>query len=702
MSSLPPPQQFRERFESTQELEDELPDRPITSLRDIQYLYGRLYTLATAGKGEYAQYLTPDQARDLIDEEESLIVVRADLSGSTPKIDRDQPVDITRYSADLVDPVAHSKYKAARGFDHSITHRSGRDSSVEKLVRYAKERFTTWATDAVIDEAAAEHEQGWIVRALAELGEDEREMARVERAIESSLGGTTTALLTVRVKLEPDGPYLWPGEVDVFNEAMRAHKLSKLVSKGQATESTGVAVDLITGRRAQTVGTAEDPLNYYLAKQMEKFPALDPDQAWRTHPLSEDAAVTIMNAEELVDGCAYSTFGASVYYLPYFLGRTTAAEAYLLYDILYGTIEDGDMNAIQYAYELLGDEGTEQHGPRLRFYVAAVMKQQMSRWNVYGDTMDGTLIHPVELARAHDQILHSWVYDVGDRADTRISPPLPTHENWSLLADIDSYVTIVTSGAYLYDTYSRSDDDQAASADDARITSLVSILAGQPLSVEQVLSEYVERLLDDRGDSFPSFLVASQFAQLCALASAGLLEARDEGHEGIATPPAYEPTTPMTPTNTRARADGGTVAAARAEKLEQFIAATTAFENEERLGSFLLGVLVGQVGGYQQSVEHRATTVVDQYPIKSMTKTRLKRATEEVLDKDIVYSREKRMRTTMYAEVVDRMVETLTRTEHEPEHWKIGSDDLRFYYSLGIAYGLNNWTESTEQTDEEE
>jgi len=53
---------------------------------------------------------------------------------------------------------------------------------------------------------------------------------------------------------------------------MRARKRSKLVSKGEATDSIGEATDLVTGNRGPTVGTAEDPLNYFLGKQLEKFP----------------------------------------------------------------------------------------------------------------------------------------------------------------------------------------------------------------------------------------------------------------------------------------------------------------------------------------------------------------------------------------------------------------------------------------------
>lgn len=688
------PREFEDRY-PPEELSGKLPDRPMSSLRDIQYLYGRLYTLATAGGGPYAPYLTPDQASDLFDTEESLIVVRVDLSGEIPTL-ANEPVQVTKYREELVEKVAHSKYSAAAGIDHSVTHRSGRNSDPDKLARYARERLTKWPTDEVVQATAAEHEDGWIIDGLGTLAENEDQLNRIEKALKESIGGSTTALLTAQVKIAPEGDFQWPGELEIFNAAMRARKLSKLVSKGEATESAGTAIDLLSGARTRTVGTAEDPLNYYLGKQMEKFPGLDPDEAWRTHPISEDNAVTIMNAETFVEECSYSTFGATVYYLPYFLGEVSPSDAYTLYRLLYQTVEAGDMTPVEEAYQYLGEEGVEQHGPRLRFYVAAVMKQQMSRYDVFGDTQNGSLIHPIGVAGAHEDVLRTWAFDVGDELNGPLRAALPTHEEWSLLNTVPVFGAVAT-GAYFYATFSEGDDDQEASADDARIKALVSVLAGEPVSSEMLLSEYVERLIEEEGDSFPRYVVASQFAQLCALATAGLVTTQNAETRGaIAQAPKYDNNQVMKTNDSPIRADGGAVAAARADKLEQFIDQTPALENPERRGTFLLGVLIGQVGGYQHGAEGRSTTVVDQYSIKSMTKSRLKRVTEEVLDRNIVYSRENAMRSTMYAEVVDRLVDTFAM--RDPDTWEIGTDDLRFYYALGVSYGLNNWTEAADTT----
>jgi len=693
MSLLPEPSTFEKRYSDDEKLASELPDRPITSLRDLQYVYGRLYTLATAGGGEYAAYLTPEKSTDLFDEPESLLYLRVDLSGDKPRLDPDQPIGVESYGEEKVEAVAHSWYNAAKGFDHSVTHRTGKNKEPEKVAEYLHERLTAWAADDVIQEAVADHEDGWIVDALAELGESEGLRERIETAVEEQLDGKTTALTTVAVKLEPDGEYLLPGEASsVFNEAMRARKRSKLVSKGEATDSIGEATDLVTGNRGPTVGTAEDPLNYFLGKQLEKFPGFDPDEAWRTHPVSEDVAVTLMNASTFVDACDYYTMGANVYYLPYFFGRLGPADARDLYGLLYDLVHAGEMSPLESAYRSYQDTPRLQEvGERFRFYVAAVMEHQTKRFDVFGDSMDGTLFSPVELTRAHQRVLQSWLYDAEGDADhpgPGLRAVFPTPDNWDIFVPEESaLLSILATGWYFEQTFAPADDDDA-SADDYRIRALVAVLSGEPLDVEMVLTEYVERLLEDEGEEFPSFRVSAQYAQLCALAEAGLLTGRD----------AYEPVTePRQLTHnhtddmqqdTPARADGGNVAAARETKLEQFLEQTPALAEDqpERRGSFLLGALVGQVTGYQQVSEGRSTTLIDQYPIKAVTESKLKRLASDVLDKNVIYSRENNMSGTMYREVVDRLVTTLPRIDIDGD-WELDTTDLRFYYSLGSPMG---------------
>lgn len=705
------PEEFRKKY-SESELEAELPDSPIGSLRDIQYLYGKLYTLATTGGGNYAPYLTPDAASDLVDTDDSLIVVRVDLSGDEPQLADDDrgPVWVTRYSDDLVERVAHCKYPAARGIDHSVTHQAGRGSDPEKLARYAKERLTKWATDDVVDETANGHENGHVIEALANLGESEKILGTIADSLKAKLGGeSATALLTVQVRLNSETGYQWPGDLDVFKEAMRQRKLSKLVTKNDADDSSGNATDIVTGVPTRTVGTAEDPQNYFLGKQLEKFPGLDIEEAWRSHPISEDAAVTVMNAETFVEACTYRTFGVKVYYLPYFFGNTSPEHVHELYGLLNGAVtEDDDKTPVERAYE--SRRGTPAEEDNLRFYVSAVMPHQMSRYDVFGETLNGRLLYPRELAHRHNRLVeHASAFN----SHTQWSAPLPTHANWTLLAADDERLKSVSTGSYFYGTFAERDDDEA-DADDPRIQALVAVLSGDSIPIEMLLEEYTDRIATEEDDEniegFPSFTVASQFAQLCALADdeLDLLSTDDPHKEPITREPTYEDITMES--NTRILApDGGNPAAT---KLESFIEETPALKpmdgkpvNDQRRGAFLLGALVGEIGSYQEYDQDRSTTLVDQFPVKSITASRIKKVTQETIAKTLTYTRQEKKSGKSYPgtkaqHVIERLRETILRPD--PDEWDLKTDDLRFYYALGITYGMNDYKKTDDTTDKED
>lgn len=707
------PDEFRERY-TADELAEELPDSPVASLRGVQYLYGKLYTLATTGGGEFAPYLTPDAARDIVDTENSLIVVRVNASGE-PRLadDKRGPVWVTRYTEGLIQEVSHCKYSAPAGIDHSATHQAGQNSDAEKLARYAKERLTRWATDDVVAETADDHPDGWIIDRLAELGEDDDALDTIEEEVVRQLGGdSTTALLTVQVKTERDGEYRWPGDIDAFLEAMRRRKLSKLVTKNKADDSSGAATDLITGQEARTVGTSEDPQNYYLGKQLEKFPGLDIEEAWRAHPISEDAAVTVMNAETFVETCTYSTFGVKVYYLPYFFGRPTPEKAYSLYGLLHDAATgDDDLTPIEQAYidrhELFDQD-------RLRFYISAVMPHQMTRYDVFGETMDGRLHYPKQLSFTHNRFVESAAAFV---SDTEWTAPLPTNDNWGLLATSDEQLRSVSTGWYFRQTFAERDDTDA-DADDPRIQALVSVLSGEAIPVEVLLEEYVTRIIDDQTDDefegFPSFLVASQFAQLCALAEANLslVTTDDPAKESITRESSYEEVTIPTMEEITIT-DGGHPGAT---KLESFIESTPALAPEsdgeesfssQRRGAFLLGALVGDIGSYQEYSEDRSTTLIDQYPVKSISTTRIKKVTQETIAKTLTYTRQEKKNGAPYPgtkaeHIVERLREAMVNPD--PDEWEIDTDDLRFYYALGVTYGMNDhpWKSQTDETAETE
>jgi len=716
------PDEFREQYPA-EELEAELPDSPIGSLRDVQYLYGKLYTLATTDGGKYAPYLTPDEADDLIDTDDSLIVVRIDLSGDEPQLADDSrgSVWITRYTKDHIPLVAHCYYQnRGAGIDHSITHKSGQDKSPERLGEYAKHRVTRWPSEDAVQDLAEEHSEGWIITDLNRIGDSDEITDEIKTSVQRQIDGDQTSLITVKIKTEPDGEFQWPSEIEIIMEGMRRQRLSKLVTKNKAKDSSGQAVDLITQQNTRTVGTAQDPINYYLGKQVEKFPGLDIDEAWRSHPVSEDSALTLMKAEQFVETCAYRTFGAKVYYLPYIFGNPSVEELNELYTILYNSIiEDSDKMPIERAYEKQQDMFGED---RLRFYITAVMPHQNSRYDVFGETLNGRLHYPKELAFTHNRLVES-ISAFNRAPDAEWTAPLPTNKKWDLLESNDQQLRSVSTGWYFYQTFAERDDDEA-DADDPRIEALISVLSGEPIAADMLLEEYVDRIIDEQTDDeehegFPSFLVASQFAQLCALADddLDLLKSTDPSREPITREPTYDTYT-MPSLDEIPIADGGHPAA---PKLESFINETPALSPEhdddsdsvtsQRRGAFLLGALVGDIGSYQEYSEERSTTLVDQYPVKSITRSRIKKVTQETIAKTLTYTRQEKKQQGNYPgtkadHIVDRLRNTIL--DPDPEEWEIETDDLRFYYALGVTYGMNDhpWnrdeTDTSDSTTEEE
>jgi len=710
------PDEFREKYPAD-ELETELPDSPIGSLRDLQYLYGKLYTLATTDGGKYAPYLTPNEADDLLDTDDGLIVVRVDVSGDEPRLANDSrgSVWITRYTEEHIPLVAHCYYQnRGAGIDHSITHKSGQNKSPERLGEYAKHRFTRWPSEDAVRELVEDHSDGWIINDLNKIGENNQLTEKIKASVQQQIDGDQTALITVKIKTDSDGEFQWPSDMDVIMEGMRRQRLSKLITKNKATDSSGQAVDIVTKTSTRTVGTAQDPINYYLGKQVEKFPGLDIDEAWRSHPVSEDSALTLMKAEQFIETCAYRTFGAKVYYLPYIFGNPTAEELYELYTILYrSTVEESDKTPIERAYDRQEDIFGED---RLRFYITAVMPHQNSRYDVFGETLNGRLHYPKELALSHNRFIKS-VSAFNRAPDAEWTAPLPTHEKWGLLETNDEQLHAVSTGWYFYQTFAERDDDEA-DADDPRINALVSVLSGEPIAVDVLLEEYVDRIIDDQADDeehegFPSFLVASQFAQLCALADdrVNLLKSADPSRDPITRETTY-PKNNMPSVDQIKIADGGHPAA---PKLESFINETPALSpandddpdsvTSQRRGAFLLGALVGDIGSYQEYSEDRSTTLVDQYPVKSITRSRIKKVTQETVAKTLTYTRQEKKQQGSYPgtkadHIVDRLRETILKPD--PEEWEIETDDLRFYYALGVTYGMNDHPWNRDETDADE
>jgi len=665
-------------------IESTIPPRPVASLRDIEVLYGALYTLGRGLTGPYGAYLTPDAAADQIGNE-TLVVVRVDLRGEKATLG-DPPVRLEMFPENLVSRVAHSKFSAAMGVDHSITHQSGQTNGPEKHSDHAFERLERWPTEDAVIEAASEHDDGWLIETLAELGEDDSVETKIREEIKELVSEEGQLLhtvafafdddeLTTTAQFQSDETWHYPGEIEVLQEAMAARKTGKFRGKNEAEDASGDGTCFVFDTDETVYGVVDDPMKHYLSKQMEKFPALDADRSWQTQGLGRDAAIRAQNADTCLDACAIPAPGTSAFYLPYPTGKIDADSARAVYELLSEQVEaDDDESPVGNKYRRLKKLGRLD---TIRFSLIIVNKYQKDRWRVLAATPTASIHLIEEITQQHRTVQNSrWV----EKEEI-----FPKREKFPLLSitEPEPLSNVISSVAYLGETC-LGDDADDPSSDDFRFRGTATIASGKQLRVEKLLKEYVAKLVDrfdpDSQYPFPIATLAQQYVQLNALRACDLLTADDE--RLVTQPPHMTDQTSQTKTTNRQ------------EQFEQFIEDHPALSDKTREGVFALGALVGRISRYQ-SREGKSMTAVKQYPIDNLTKHNIRRIATEVVDSNIVYSDE--YAGTMYGELMDTVCDGLETAE--PTDWELSTQDLRFHYAMGIAYGQND--SSTSETNNE-
>lgn len=659
-----------------EEIEASIPTRPVASLRDIEVLYGALYTLGRGLVGPYGAYLTPDAAADQVGTE-GLVTIRVDLRGDSATL-ANPSVELEMYPERLVPLVAHSKFAAARGVDHSISHQSGQTNGPEKHADHSFERLSRWPTEEPVAETAASHDDGWLINILAELSENEAIERRIRERVPDLLGEEGQLLHTVTVAFDKGElavtdqyreteTWHYPGEIEVLQEAMAARKTRKFRAKNDADDASGDGTCFVFDTDETVYGVVDDPMKHYLSKQMEKFPSFDADESWRTQGLGREAAIRAQNAETFLEACTVPAPGTSAFYLPYPSGEIDADTARRLYELLDDqTKADEEHSPVGETYRDLKRLGGLD---RLRFALIIVNKYQKDRWRVLASTPTADTHVIEDITEAHLAALGSrWLGESG---------VFPEREKFPLLniTAPGQLSNVIASVGYLAETCFGEDSDDPSS-DDFRFRGTATVASGQPLRVNELLGEYVAKLTDrfDPDDEypFPDAAFAQQYVQFNALVECGLLTPEQQ----LTKPPKF-----MTEQSNSATEKS------RQETFEQFINDHPALSNKTREGVFALGALVGRITRYQRR-QDKSMTAIKQYPIDNITKYNITRIATDVVDSNVVYSDEEGYQGTMYGELMQAVADGLESSE--PNDWSLSTDDLRFHYAMGIAYGLND------------
>jgi len=688
-------------------IEQRLLDRPVASLRDIQYTYGVLDELADPVDHKYATSLTPEEIErgiDMDDEKDKqgrVIVAYVDLSDSdVPSVDHIEPV---KYRQSLRPKLAHARISGDWSRDFSITFQTGGGAGTDRLADYMEWRFTKWPVEVdmgVVEDLADETGEE-IIQGLRNLGEADDKIESVRKRIKE-LDPDPPVLMTVRICINEGGDYLWPGEVEVFNELLKYRKTegyhkskqhdSMSIGSGDAI-SKGSGVDMVTGESTELVGVAEDPLNYYRPKQVECFPGMHVQNSWLSHPVSADTARLVDNSKDLVDACSSSRGRFTVYHLPYLTGEMIADDARLLTAILTDIGDDiTDGSALSHFYrENPENDGAEGYRQRLRFYVIVLHDYKPTRDRVYAEE-PAAMAQPVfDLAEAHNAELRHGVFGGAGL------PTAETDDDEVLFRLINTGISepdrvdTVATGQYLAETLPRYDDTSSRDPLPALVTAVHS---GEPLSEDELLQLYAERLAAEERESdsegYLEAVATEQYAQLRALSRAGLLDGTTY-HDTM--------TEDNTDTSRTILADVDSDEISRVEKLDAFIEASPHLDkSDDRRAAFLLGALIGRLSRHQSNSRGVSHTIRQKYPVSRITVDRAREAFAEVIDLNNTYSDADDIGGLMFEAYVTRLTDALGR--QSIDEWSMEEATLKVDYGHGLAYGLTDYTAKNPENDD--
>ena len=719
---------------------DRFHDRIPASLYEIAWQYSLFdwYDAATSEAldwdlaPEHLAYLTPRAKSGLFGESDSLITVYADLSDpDEPTLGTaettDGPVEITTLTEGDRYRVGHAypEGKTSSMTDYSITTHKGADAHHLAGLRddawgtnNIQDRFTGWAQSKYAEsvKSDADPEDKAILDAMAALGNDDDAMDRLADSFLSladSEEDELEALITVRVKLPGEDSYKFPGEVPVFNDVMRAKKADRLTSIS-VEDARGESTGYVSGETEPVTGGSPGLFGMFGKKQREHFADLDTEggSAWRNRPLSFDVAAAVSVAGSVFDDF-FRGLGNSrrLYILPYLTTRQSdlAPETFeAFYSEVYKSLqeaetgEDGtfDDTVSEIFDEIRGeitdeeslpdtlsfDSGTNLDYSNVR--VAVVYQVTGNPDRVFFDSLDG-VSRAIQLTNAH-----SRVADTAAFWDDGIFHESPSPDASPLLGRELNLHRYILYGGYFRRTTEPTRSSRASSetpgagaADDSRFQPVKTLVTSGHLSAGSLLERYIHQLVQDQRaqfDSeegyiaFPKRSVVEQYAQLRALADAGLLDT---------TQTLSFETNPM-----------DTEYDSRDDRLEQFLDSHAAIEADPERAIFLLGGLVGRITAYQD-YEDISSTLVRRYPVDYLTKQTITEVTKEVLQMNNSYAEADQSRSyRTNSRYTDRLPDLMLSAS--PSEWALTEAELQWLYSLGIAYGLSD-TNLNEQDDEQ-
>jgi len=704
------------------------------SIRDIQYLYGKLYSLGkrrsnTANvPSETRAILTPDSNRldDIRNEPDSVVIIDLEMDRNSQTISCRQ-LRVTSYDSELEGKLAYAEYPEGRAHDHSITHLCGSGAAISTAVSAAQSMFDRWPTEEGIKQLHDTHTDGWILSELARLGNDDDFLSQVASEIKSKLSGSQRRLVTVRIHTdgEETAPK-YPIDIGVFCDAIHNRAKKKLATKNNAN-AKGIGAGYVRGDSSATVfGTATDPLKLYTSKKRSWFDRFDEDRGVHTHPITLESAVTLTNSDALITACRRTDADGGLYYLPYFAGKQTPEKLRALYDILWSLFKQDASNAttdsvLRRVYDNL--ETTDDTVlSQLRFWVLHIVSgTSATRKRALTNTPSTAIIDLYELA-TESKAAAGAVYS--SNFFTLPHSSYEDGENYSKrqLDPTADHLIAVDSIDYFLDTCHNPGLDDNGIMDTVAPDLHRAVTTGSEIAVSDLFEQYTIRLRSEfraqkeSGDETNLRLretAIRQYIQLQALTRSGYLtydvpvQAKDNNtgenntitelqkivNRGQSTPSTTEMAEKKSQTGSNKNAakqnmtttDAATYAKKEAESYREFVDSHNLLsEHPQRRASFTLGALITTAAGaqYKEGIK----PVTDQFGPTTITKRNIKERVTQIINLVNKYASKDR-KILRYDEMLSQLADDMQYTD--PINWEISTDDIQFHVGLGMAYGAS-------------
>jgi hypothetical protein len=713
------------RSETIQTVTEIVPDRPLSSLYDVACLYTAcdMYDRLTSEyvdwdlSPEALRVMSPKKLESLFDPEAeyTLIAARVDVSGDTPKLG-DQPVTIENLTEDLQYKTGFmSRDKTYKQTDYSISNYSNGDD-VETLAhdtwgnRFLRGRLERWPFE-VSDELV---ENSPLLQNLRTLGDDAEAMERLEEALLNQAPfDETEAIVTVKIRQEPDGEYLYPGEIPALNRAGVENRYEHLRDGLSVDEAHGPGTGYVSGEEGEVLGGSGGIRGQYSKLQTGPFPNLQSDDAWLSRPLTEAQAVAISNFDDFITDFSFTRQGVRLHYLPYPV-QTVDEEIFErfhseVYTPLRDASEDEFIDRVVdvYTAEVRQNESAERSNP-LADVVGEVDTYQpfagRDTWlRLYGLMYVGAT-DPARVFIDEPNVRLDALTRLEDAYVDALSDVGSTSQFGTLVSQLGYYLPVegalaysIMFGSFFGNLTSKSpdpgdeaDENQRATADDALFSRYARILRNKPIETDKLLEEYAlrveqerrENLSEGREPAFPTRAVLGQYIQLRSLAAAELLTG--ENIISRATGDMY-----------MSAQEANTVYQSRDERLADFIQSHPMLEDAETRSVFLLGALVGRIAAYQYS-DDVSQKLTEQYPPSAVNRRSLPDITQDVLDRNYTYG-DKEDIARFNRRYTDRLTDSMLMKR--PDDWELSESETKWIYSLGIAYGKQDTGEGIESED---